>query len=412
MDAQTLTSALQRVCLRKVPEAAKHDISAPAIATDAIFEARQRDLYQSRVLDANLETYYDLLAPAGITFPTEFVPLSVEDARFFVAHYEAREAARAHLVTQGVDEAQLDDVTAAYLAPGMREHIAVLEQRLAPALSTLMSRDSAACGCFVKLSSRSPKDAVVLQRRRILGLFRGAYAHALAAVGGHVEKGSPADTNARIVAMLVSGTRALMVASSSEAIQLLRLSERIYQDCLLALDQAEHGRFKLNVCVRQWVDIHPGFEWRCFCRPGDCAITCISQYCYLACFPAIAALEPDVIARHVTAYYERHVAPILRASPFAAYGFVCDIALPNIATGDYDACIAGGWVLELNPLLSSTDGALFSWQREEELIMGSKQGVAYPVVRTTRSVPSGARAMIASSWKWLLDSCVEDEQHV
>jgi hypothetical protein len=83
---------------------------------------------------------------------------------------------------------------------------------------------------------------------------------------GVLIKGSIQDKNARVIAMLVAGTRSLLVADAPAAMQLLRTSERIYQDCLLALDQAKRGRFMLNLCVREWCELHPSSEWRCFCR--------------------------------------------------------------------------------------------------------------------------------------------------
>lgn len=397
MDA--LAQALKHHTLRKVAAADMHDSSAPVTHTN-VFEEEQRNQYQSGVLDANLETYYDLLDAASLTFKTTFMPLSQEDARFFVDHYEAREQLSKALITQGRSELEIDDVTGdGYLTPDHRAHIVSLVTRLEAYTRPMLQKAPA---FFVKFSSRSPKDAVVLQRARITDLFRKAYATTLAEQGGAaVVNGSFEDSNARIIAMLVAGTQALMMTSAQEAIELLRISERIYQDCLLALDQAQRGRFMLNMCVREWAPLHPGAEWRCFCRPGDCIITCISQYCYLAQFPDIAATDKAVILRRINDFYERRVAPVLRTSGLASAGFVCDISLSNISASHEDH-VEEGWVLELNPLLSSTDGGLFSWQREEDLIMG-RSDARYPVLRTVEAIPAGAGAVIASSWKWLLD---------
>ena len=110
---------------------------------------------------------------------------------------------------------------------GAKAHIAVLEQQLQPYIDRMRLR-SAAHGVFVKFSSRSPKDAVVLQRDRILQLFHAALAaEAAACPGGILLKGSIEEKNARVVAMLVAGTRSLMVSDASSAIHLLRTSERI-----------------------------------------------------------------------------------------------------------------------------------------------------------------------------------------
>jgi hypothetical protein len=250
--------------LRKVHVAEKKDSSFAQ--TDPLFEDKQRNHYQSTVLDANLETYYDILQPSGLTFQTQFMPLSKADAEFFVQHFEAREAAinQAMIIREDTQRIPIDEYC--YLTEHLKSRIADLEQQLQPYIERMRSRNDAA-GVFVKFSSRSPKDAVVLQRQRIVQLFHSALAaEAAACPGGVLVKDSIEDKNARIIAMLVAGTQSLMVADANSAIHLLRTSERIYQDCLLALDQAERGRFTLNLCVREWSDLHPSSEWRCFCR--------------------------------------------------------------------------------------------------------------------------------------------------
>ena len=121
---------------------------------------------------------------------------------------------------------------------------------------------------------------VTAERDRILQLFRAALdAEAAACPGGVLVKGSVQEKNARVIAMLVAGTRSLMVPHARAAIHLLRTSERIYQDCLLALDQADNGRFALNVCVREWSDLHPSSEWRCFCRCTTRLFAAFSDMC-------------------------------------------------------------------------------------------------------------------------------------
>jgi hypothetical protein len=264
--SQLLSELRTGVALRKVPASHKKDASSSVLSSDPLFEDKQRNVYQSAVLDANLETYYHVLQPSGLTFHTEFMPLSKADAEFFVRHFEAREAAinQAMLIRGDTQRIPMDELC--YLDDAFRSHIAGLEQQLQPYIDRMRLRNGSD-GVFVKFSSRSPKDAVVLQRDRILQLFRAALgAEAAACPGGALVKGSVQEKNARVIAMLVAGTRSLMVAHAAAAIHLLRTSERIYQDCLLALDQADNGRFALNVCVREWSDLHPSSEWRCFCR--------------------------------------------------------------------------------------------------------------------------------------------------
>lgn len=89
-------------------------------------------------------------------------------------------------------------------------------------------------------------------------------------------------------------------------------------------------------------------------------------------------------------------------SSIAASGFCCDISLRglHLCDSEYQAQFQG-WVLELNPLLPSTDGALFSWQTESDIILGTAP-VDYPVLRRTTKACAGSQALISSDWKWLL----------
>jgi hypothetical protein len=264
--SQLLSDIQNGKALRKVSAAEKKDFSASLAPSDPLFEENQRNYYQSAVLDANLETYYDILQPSGLTFQTQFMPLSKADAEFFVQHFEAREAAISEAMIIRGDTQHLPVDEYCYLTDSLKSRIVDLEQRLQPYIDHMRSISGAA-GVFVKFSSRSPKDAVVLQRQRIVQLFHSALAAEAAAFpGGILVRDSLEDKNARIIAMLVAGTQSLMVEDAISAIHLLRTSERIYQDCLLALDQAQRGRFTLNLCVREWSELHPSSEWRCFCR--------------------------------------------------------------------------------------------------------------------------------------------------
>jgi hypothetical protein len=282
--SRLMSEIQQGASLRKVSAAEKRDFSASLAESDPMFEEKQRNHYQSAVLDANLETYYDILQPSGLTFHTDFMPLSKADAEFFVKHFEARETAISEAMISRGDTQRIPIDECSYLSDSFKSRIAHLEQLLQPYIERMRLRNGAD-GVFVKFSSRSPKDAVVLQRDRIIQLFHSALAaEAAAAPGGILVKDSVEDKNSRIIAMLVAGTRSLMVTDAASAIHLLRTSERIYQDCLLALDQAERGRFTLNLCVREWSELHPSSEWRCFCR-------CIFFCCLLNLFNFCSGLR-------------------------------------------------------------------------------------------------------------------------
>ncbi len=53
------------------------------------------------------------------------------------------------------------------------------------------------------------------------------------------------------------------------------------------------------------------------------------------------------------------------------------------------------WVIELNPFMETTDGALFSWQHERHLLEG--QNKDKPIFRLTEKVRPGSWSMLPNS---------------
>ena len=57
------------------------------------------------------------------------------------------------------------------------------------------------------------------------------------------------------------------------------------------------------------------------------------------------------------------------------------------------------WVIEINPYLETTDGALFSWQHEKHILEG-KEGFQF---RITEKPKPGAKAMLPYSVRSLME---------
>jgi hypothetical protein len=56
------------------------------------------------------------------------------------------------------------------------------------------------------------------------------------------------------------------------------------------------------------------------------------------------------------------------------------------------------WVIELNPFMETTDGALFSWQHERDLLEGqSNENKDTPIFRLTEKVRPGSWTMLPIS---------------
>lgn len=56
-------------------------------------------------------------------------------------------------------------------------------------------------------------------------------------------------------------------------------------------------------------------------------------------------------------------------------------------------------MIEINPMEETTDGALFSWNQERDILEGTRANVEYPIVRITESPRTGSLVMLPKGWK-------------
>jgi len=338
------------------------------------------------------------------TFATEFLPFDPAVGELFVEAYESYEA---HLkrVCTGVLPAG-----AAYTVPdGLAARLGALAGSLQAVIDRVQARPGA--GVFVKASSRSAKDAPT-SRRRLGELY-------------HARLASAADgtDNAKIVCMLQAGLETMRVHTATEALDLFSRSERIMQDMLLARQRPE--RWQENFAVRRWVDIPVDMEFRGFVKNGR--LTALSQYNHLAHFPRLVT-HAAAIERRIRAFFDADIA--LRLAP-AFDDYVVDFAIaPDPDAPGAEATGPGGgvggdeegygtgrlYVIELNPFLETTDGCLFSWKHDRAKIEGTAAAaqcdgspgstVCRPAaaMRVCTGARNGAKAMIATDWRKLLES--------
>jgi hypothetical protein len=156
--------------------------------------------------------------------------------------------------------------------------------------------------CFVRLSSRSPKDSLYALRNGLC---------------------------------IRDGAQALAI--------ILEGSERCAADLRMALDD-EHP---LAIIVRNWIDFSPWAEFRCFmvgrCWVGACQASHLEQIA----FPLIADYKSDILKA-----LDVSMKKIAAASPIDNAAF--DLVFQGLHQPD-DAIL-----LDANPLAASTDTALFS----------------------------------------------------
>jgi len=146
-----------------------------------------------------------------------------------------------------------------------------------------------------------------------------------------------------------------------------------------------------NFAVRAWVDIDVDMEFRGFVKGGE--LTALSQYNHLIHSPRLVG-RSAAIERRVREFF----AAELKASLDPAHkDYVIDFALtaPGRGCGDDEKI----WVIELNPFLETTDGCLFSWKRDSDVLNGH----APFEMRVCAAARNGAKALIASDWRKLFE---------
>jgi len=340
MDANQLSKV-------KLKKTVVSDKSAPMLTGFISEEAI--DNYQKDVLQVNLESWIDLIA--DITFYTQLYPLSMEDAQTFIDAYDHWEKTKSQ-----------------ELPVSLQSKVDSIESGLQKVINAVKGSDEYV---FVKTSSRSAKDTGIYQTR-----FLEKYRKFLS------DRPSKQD-NDKMVCLLQAGTEMLKIHNGREVLQTFCRSERVSQDMLLAMNQKQ--QFREHFVIRKWVDIDVDMEFRGFVHNNT--LNALSQYNHLTYFPRLVEMR-EKIQNLITHFFEKEAKPRLEGT-FSQY--VIDFAI----TGPSFEKI---WVIELNPFLPTTDGALFSWERERQILeCGPFE------FRLRNTVAHGAKALISIDWREVME---------
>lgn len=212
---------------------------------------------------------------------------------------------------------------------------------------------------FVRLSSRSPKDAALTQPQFTALLRR------------HCTPGM--DLNAKLLALYSASTQAMACGSGREAVALLVRSSRIQDD----LRSAVEGAAPLNVCCRQFVAFLPELEIRAFVWEGK--LTCMTQYNHLVYSVALVR-NRALVQASVEQLFERIRARVdLR-------NYAIDIVVIGAGERPFEELRA--WVVEINPLAEFTGFGLFDFAVDRDIITG-KLPFQFRVAETAPVVTRG-----------------------
>jgi hypothetical protein len=234
-----------------------------------------------------------------ITFPTRILDISVEQGIALRALYHHRVNGRAAL------DVKLEAV------------LSQLEKKIDGAIKQFSAENA---GVFVRLSTRSPKDALY---------FPGTknYEYMVALLSERIKKIDPEFTkkersNQELIVFTETMTQALQVTSGRAAIDLLANSERILTDLNRALDFPNLWDMKL--IVRLFQSIPYSMEFRGFVY--DKKLTALSQYDPYICFEELNNPKTQRrIIRKIEAFFNEQV---MARVPYEHY--IIDFGIRNL----------------------------------------------------------------------------------
>jgi len=230
---------------------------------------------------------------------------------------------------------------------------------------------------FVRLSSRSPKDAALSGKR-----FKQLFEEELKQVQlDEAQAASTTAINQKLHALYRASTFALKVKTGEEGVQLLVESPRIQGDLKEVVDG---NKADFNVVVREWGIFDVELEFRAFVH--EKRLTAITQYNEFIYFPRMVS-QKVVIEGKIRSFVENKIVPLFTTMK----SYVLDLALsyPRGEGDDYQV-----YIVEVNPLAEFAGTGLFSWTEDWQIILGEKPFE----FRTHMHEPPHAIENIAKNW--------------
>ena len=261
-------AALQQVKLKATGSAVRRDRSAPDydIALRGEVSREKEEERKSYFFSTGIDRWYEPLKT--VTFPTQFLSMTPEEAKTIVTHWTRRFKTR----NSDSPDPSVDDIAIPPALTGLCDRID----------TTISSLSSTTEGVFVKLSTRSPKDSDVAFVKA-----RKLYAAKCVSLGGDL---SPND---RLILLGGIAIESLRVCTGVEAVQLLFSSTRVGEDLEYALSSGDDA-FSENVSlvIRKWVPIELWAEFRGFVWNGQ--LTSIGQYNHPVMFPQLKSMTSRI----------------------------------------------------------------------------------------------------------------------
>ena len=273
--------------------------------------------YYRMLKETYFEAYYDQIE--DFTFKSVILPMTIDDTKALMdAHTKFMD---------GTDK----DVD-----------LGVVDAKIDKGITLIRERANKDCKVFVRLSSRSPKDAIyhlesfpTLIQEKLSGFENGGE-----------------DLYSKLHAFYMASTEIMAVSNGREATDLMRRSKRIQGDMEEAIKNCE----PMNLIIREFVHFPVKNELRGFVHKG--VFTALTQYNNLAYFPEHIEDKAEM-AEKVKSF----VKVFIKAMESVLDSFVMDIVIDDAGKV---------WVVEVNPFGEMAGSCLFEWSRDRAILMGKE----------------------------------------
>jgi len=297
-------------------------------------------------------------ALAKHTLATQVIPLSLKDVNQLL-----------HLIKQeqdskyGGDQQQQQQDKVVEIVPNLITQIEAATKCLYSGDSSTSSSDKNLI--FVKLDSRSPKDAPFsdLSTANLDAIAHDMQQEIMQLKQTNLEWHW--NSHVTLDLFMKSIYKRLIVENATTAIELLVKSRRVREDLEQVKQFYQHG-LSTCLCVRKYnkeLIEHPELEFRAFVH--DNKLTAISQYDYLTSYPIIVK-NKQAIEVKLKQFVETIVIPALSVSHQT---YIVDLFLYPPAVSGNDDSFGDVLLIELNSFESWTGACLFSWGEDSQVLL-------------------------------------------
>lgn len=292
--------------------------------------------------DFRVEDWYGKLVAPPLTYKTEFLSLTMAQAKAIMNYYDAH--------AKAVPDAK----------KFTEQDKGALEQ-----LTSLVQEKINSCfegkPVFCRMSTRSPKDACMKRPEFVTILTQ--------------ELQRQVDPKNDALAVIHTLHKTLQVANAKEAIQLLCTSERVFTDLLRNLllvdEKLKHEDNKQSILPGQGLilreyqeDLNPELEFRAFVKNGKqlCALTQYFKSCHVSYIAQHKSQIEQAIRAQIETLYTERICNLFSQEEANKFAYVIDFAIGYKIHQD----LQDVKIIEFNPNGTSTNAGMFEWNVEQD----------------------------------------------